>query len=199
MPKKKKSSNFQKVPFEERLDPVTEVENIQEYIDRMDSILGDDGASHKILVEGRFNITRQLLFLLELKRNGGCLTYAAEAVGVGRRTVYTYMDKYPSFKQLVDDVREGVYEQYEAEAYRRAVKGVTNPVVQGGRVVTGPDGKPLMRTEYSDFLLKFLMEGRVKGFQRKVEMSGPDGGPVAVSFAQMAKASREELLKESGD
>lgn len=197
MPKKDKPKTYvRKVPFEEQTDPVTEVQNIQDYVEQMDKILGEKGAANKLLVDGKFNLARQLLFLLELKRNGGCITYAAEAVGIARRTVYAYMDKYPSFRDLVDDVREGVYEQYEMEAHRRAVKGVTNPVVQGGRVVTDSNGNPIMRTEYSDYLLKFLMEGRVKGFQRKVEVSGADGGPISMSFAEMAKASREDLKRD---
>jgi hypothetical protein len=48
----------------------------------------------------------------------------------------------------------------EAEAWRRAVAGVREPIVSGGKVVRDDDGQPIAIRRYSDNLLFALLKAR---------------------------------------
>jgi hypothetical protein len=78
-----------------------------------------------------------------------------------------------SNRLIWDDAIEAGADVLEAEAWRRAVEGVERPIVSGGKVVTTV-------REYSDTLLIFLLKGRRPEKYARFEVSGANGGPIAV-------------------
>jgi hypothetical protein len=122
-------------------------------------------------------------FLAEFAQCGNVLR-SAQAVGVGRKTVYDWLKREP-FKALYDDAHEDALDQLEEEARRRAVDGVLKPVYQQGhRVGT--------IKEYSDVLLITLLKGkRPDTFRERVEHTGKDGG--ALTLEVVRKMSDEEI------
>lgn len=102
----------------------------------------------------------------------GILTRAAEAAGVDRVTVWRRRQDDAEFSAACDMAIDLASDKLEAEAIRRAVDGVEEPVYQQG-VLIGT------KTVYSDSLLALLLKGRRKRvFAERVETTGADGGPV---------------------
>lgn len=98
----------------------------------------------------------------------GMVTAACEAVGISRQTAYQERQRNEEFAVAWADVEEHTTERMEREAYRRAVEGVTKPLVSAGKHVTDV-------TEYSDGLLQFMLRARRPERYRenvKVEHSG---------------------------
>ncbi len=60
---------------------------------------------------------------LEAHRMGVSVVDAARLAGVERRTVYRWRDKDPEFAKAWREAREGMVEDLEMEAYKRAFKG----------------------------------------------------------------------------
>jgi hypothetical protein len=92
-------------------------------------------------------------------------TRAAAAVGVSRTWAYAARDKHLDFRVAWDKAVELAMERLLEESYRRAVDGVEEPVVQGGRVVSvrDPDSgeeRPFSVTRYSDRLMEVLLKFR---------------------------------------
>ena len=74
----------------------------------------------------------------------------------------------PEFAQAVQNAEEEATSSLVAEAFRRARDGTR-------RTIYGRDGEPKGEyTEYSDFLLKFLIECRDRNYnpKRQIELSG---------------------------
>lgn len=102
----------------------------------------------------------------------GILTHAAEVAGVDRATVWRRRQEDPEFAAACDQAIDMAADKLEAEARRRAVEGVEEPVYQGGQLVG-------TKTVYSDSLLALLLKGRRKKiFAERIESTGADGGPV---------------------
>lgn len=82
---------------------------------------------------------------------------ACRVVGIHRSTLYAWRDYYPDFAVRYHQAEKTADDALEAEAYRRAVKGVRRrkPHFWQGKVV----GHEVI-TEYSDTLLIFLLKGR---------------------------------------
>lgn len=144
--------------------------------------------------------TLEDLFIAELSE-GYSITASAYTVGIHRMTAYKWRDDSYASKQedgtFLDDfcVRwdsaiEAGTDKLEDEARRRAERGVERPVYQGG-VMVGTV------TEYSDTLMSLLMKGnRPQKFNtERHELSGPQGGPVAMSmeieFVDSPKSNRK--------
>ena len=70
-------------------------------------------------------------------------------------------------------------ELIEEELLRRGMEGHLEPVY--GRVGKDQDGVVGHKRVYSDKLLLAAAQARLPGFARKVELSGPDGGPILVA------------------
>lgn len=105
----------------------------------------------------------------------GILSDAAAAVGVDRTTVWRRRQDDADFSKAFDEAIEMAADKLEAEARRRAIDGVEEPVYQGGQLVG-------TRMVYSDSLLALLLKGRRKKvFAERVETTGADGGPVQSS------------------
>lgn len=110
-------------------------------------------------------------FLAHLAETG-ILSDAAAAAGVNRTTVFRRRQDDPEFAKQVEEAIDMAADKLEAEARRRALEGVEEPVYQGGQMVG-------TRTVYSDSLLALLLKGRRKKvFAERIEQTGADGGPV---------------------
>lgn len=124
---------------------------------------------------------------LEGLAEGYSVTSSAWTIGVHRATVYKWRDDTVArrakdftgedFATRWDSAIEAGVDKLEDEARRRAERGVERPVYQGG-VMVGTV------TEYSDTLMALLMKGnRPQKFNtERHELSGPGGGPVAMSM-----------------
>ena len=64
------------------------------------------------------------------------------------------------FDTDISDAEARVTDSLEKEAIRRAKNGVLEPLVAGGKLVTGPDGEIMQIRRYSDGLMQFLLKGR---------------------------------------
>lgn len=84
---------------------------------------------------------------------GATVTDAAKAAGIHRSRAYQYRDEDPEFDAAWEEVYEHSTEKLEAEAFRRAVKGVQKPVFQNGQRVGSI-------RQFSDTLLIFLLKAR---------------------------------------
>jgi AcrR family transcriptional regulator len=126
---------------------------------------------------------------------GATVSEAASAAGVSRVTIYRYLQSDAEFKAAFDDAEEQGTDVIEAEATRRAVHGVDEPVIyQGTPTLIGYDSadKPCdtkdprcVRCEFftirkpSDTLAIFLLKGRrPQKFRERFELTGKDGGPI---------------------
>jgi hypothetical protein len=128
-------------------------------------------------------------FLREFAQCGNVLR-SAQAVKVGRRTVYVWLEDDEEFKKLYDQAHEDALDQLEEEARRRAVDGVLEPVYQGG-VRVG-----LIR-KYSDTLLITLLKGkRPETFRERFEHTGKDGGPIKAQMEQILKSAKSGLSEK---
>lgn len=114
---------------------------------------------------------------------------ACQLVGIHRSTVYAERDRNDAFAKAWAEVEENVIERLEAEAYRRAVDGVTRPLVSAGKHVTDV-------TEYSDSLLMFLLKARKPHMYReRVDVKHSGGQSVKVELVDV----RRDRAAEVGD
>jgi hypothetical protein len=145
---------------------------------------------------------RQSLFLAALA-DKGVIGPSAEAAGVARQTVHEWR-KDPAFLERFEAALDRFADSLQEEALRRGRDGVDEPVVyqgqfsyeyeyvmdEDGKNVLDEEGKPVSRLRlddrgqpikasikrYSDSLLARKLEARVKGYARKTEVTGADGG-----------------------
>lgn len=106
----------------------------------------------------------------------GIVSRAAKAAKVGRSTAYRHRGDDAEFARLWDDAVEESNDLLEAEAFRRAVKGVRKPVYQG-KLLVG------YVREYSDQLLITLLKSRRPSKYRdgvKVVVAGDPTAPLPI-------------------
>jgi hypothetical protein len=124
-------------------------------------------------------------FLNKLRETGN-IRSACAAAKISRTTFYAHRKAEADFDAQVGEALEDAGDVLEAEAWRRAVKGVLKPIYQQG-------GKVGETREYSDTLLIFLLKGtKPEKFRDRHEVSGPGGGPIP--FKEIVV----ELLPEAG-
>ena len=153
-------------------------------------------------------------FLAELAATGN-VSHSARVASVNKTTVYSHRDSDPEFaaqwREAIDESNDAL----EAEARRRAVDGVSEPVVyQGelaghwidaeGNVVSedteGARFVPLTVKKYSDTLLIFLLNGnRPEKFRQNVKLTGKldhsHSGEIAHRFAEMSDADLDAEIE----
>lgn len=111
--------------------------------------------------------------VLEAYAECGTVTYAARTAGVGRRTIYDWLEHDPDFARDFDEAGEEAVDSLEKEARRRALDGVVEPV----GFHQGVAGEYVRR--YSDTLLIFLLKGaRPEKYKDRHEHTGAGGGPI---------------------
>jgi hypothetical protein len=128
---------------------------------------------------------------LKALAESGIVGVAIKAAGICRDTAYLWRKDDSDFAQAWDEALEQATEKLEAEAYRRAHDGVLKPVFQNGQEVG-------QIREYSNTLLIFLLKAQRPEKYRdnaKVELSGPNNGPIPLSHQiDLSKLSPEEKL-----
>ena len=87
----------------------------------------------------------------------GNVTAAAKAIGIERNTVYQWQERDEQFVAAFREAEIKATEVLEVEARRRAVEGVESetPIYFRGEPVGS-----IVKTEYSDTLLIFLLKAR---------------------------------------
>lgn len=109
----------------------------------------------------------------------GNVSVACKASKVGRTTVYQWL-KEPAFIESFHEMEGRAVKVLEDEAVRRAVNGVSRPVLYQGKPVK-INGKNLIEYEYSDTLLIFLLKGLRPGrYRDQVQHVGEGGGPIEI-------------------
>ena len=122
---------------------------------------------------------RRKLFFDDLARHG-IVSHAADVAGVNLDTIYNHRDRNPVFRKKMEQARERSIDRLEKEAERRAVDGVEDVVVSGGKVVRHR-GKVLKRKIYSDRLMALLLRAkRPKEFRDNLDITS-DGRPINVN------------------
>lgn len=90
----------------------------------------------------------------------GTITAAAKDAGIDRHTHYAWMDADPEYAAGFADAQKQAIDAMEAEARRRGVLGVSEPVYHKGEVVGHIQ-------RYSDTLLIFLLKGALPSKYRE--------------------------------
>ena len=107
----------------------------------------------------RLTKERQARFLKALA-DTGIVSAAVEIAGTSRTRVYELRKHDPAFAAGWEEAEERAADALEAEAWRRAVAGVPEPLVSGGKVVRDDDGQPIAIRRYSDALMIALLKAR---------------------------------------
>ena len=108
----------------------------------------------------------QKAFLAAFRETGN-VRLACEVAGVGRTSHYRWREENPAYREAFDLARQDATDVLEAEAHRRAVEGIEEPVgwykgVAGGTV-----------RRYSDVLLIFLLKSlRPERYRERVDVRG---------------------------
>lgn len=114
-----------------------------------------------------------------------------ELMGISRQTAYAERQRNEDFALAWHDIEEETTEAMEREAYRRAVEGVTTPMVSAGQHVTDVQS-------YSDRLLEFMLKSRRPEKYRdrvSVDHSGSVEKRVKVDLAKLDDSELEALEK----
>ena len=90
----------------------------------------------------------------------GVVQYACDAAGIARSTAYKLRANDEAFAALFDEAREVAWDKLEQEVYRRAVEGVKEPLVSGGRVVRDDAGEIIYVRRYSDSLALAMLKAK---------------------------------------
>src|SRR5271156_4372552 len=90
----------------------------------------------------------------------GIVSLAVEIAGTSRTRVYELRKRDTAFAKAWEEAEERAADALEAEAWRRAVAGVQEPLVSGGKVGRDDDGQPLAIRRYSDTLMLALLKAR---------------------------------------
>src|SRR5216684_1645238 len=113
---------------------------------------------------------------VEVLRETASPTQAAKFCGVSTNIAYIARRDDLEFQVAWDDAVDLAMDQLMGEAYRRAVQGVTRPVVQGGHRVKDDGGEVISTTEYSDRLMEVLLKWKYPetlASRVKLEVQGP--------------------------
>jgi hypothetical protein len=141
---------------------------------------------------------RQERFLKALAETGN-ITAAVELAGTSRTRVYELRKVDENFRAAWDEAENSASDKLEAEAWRRAVDGVQEPLVSGGKIVRDDDGNPIATRRYSDAMLTLLLKARrPEKFRERssVEMSGPGGKPIEVADARQRISTELDKIAE---
>ncbi len=147
----------------------------------------------------KFTPSRRKQFLDGLAKWGN-VTKAARAIGLDRRAAYDIRERDEAFAKAWDAAIEESRDVLEAEAWRRANEGYTEPVVSHGKIVMTPEGSPLLVTKYSDTLMMALLKGHHPEKYRdrvSTELTGKDGAPLQITavtvFAQLIERLAQRM------
>lgn len=118
-------------------------------------------------------------FLAALRADG-IIGNACAAIGVSRSTVAKYRASNPDFDAACADAIEDGIDVLETEAFRRATRGVSEPVFHRGEVVGEVQ-------RYSDTLLSLMLTRRRYKETVRTEVAGHDGGALETDTQAAAR------------
>jgi hypothetical protein len=129
---------------------------------------------------------RQERFLKSLAETGN-VTAAVAAAGTSRTRVYELRKVDPAFAARWEEAEDMAADALEAEARRRAVEGIQEPLVSAGKLVRDDDGQPIAVQRYSDHLLLALLKAhRPPRRERPVRFELPSIRSAADAASAMA-------------
>jgi hypothetical protein len=130
----------------------------------------------------RKNKSKWMPEFLASYRVSGNVAAAARDAGVSRRCVYNHKESDREFAELFEEATQEGADTLEAEARRRAVDGVDEPVYYQGDVVGHV-------RKFSDLLLMFLLKGlRPEKYRERVVLPP----------AELDRLIEQELAKRRG-
>ena len=121
-------------------------------------------------------------FLTALAHTGN-VTKAADIADIARSAHYQWLEADPVYAAAYEDAMEQAAERLEAEAKRRAVEGVEEPVFYQGKQCG-------VIRRYSDALLMFLLKGAMPDKYKErtsTELTGAGGKDLRVEFVSPEK------------
>lgn len=110
--------------------------------------------------------TAQETFLRALSNTANVRAACLQA-GIDHSTVYRWQEHEEDFGLRFRQANQEANWLIFGEAWRRAMQGEERYVVAQGKLVTGPDGKPLTYREKSDRLLELMLKARLPEFREK--------------------------------
>lgn len=136
-------------------------------------------------------LSKKAAMLVALAETGN-VRLAAEAAGIHRATHYRWLDEDPKYALAVSDAMENAADLLEAEAKRRAVEGVAEPLVSAGKLVTTVQ-------RYSDTLLIFLLKGaRPEKYRERVSVVTEDAVDAEIRRLSAIVARRAATSEAAG-
>jgi hypothetical protein len=136
--------------------------------------------------------SKKLVFL-EVYVASGNISRACREIRLGRRTHYDWIKKDPAYAAAYAEAEEDAADVLLGEAWRRAVHGVTRPMVSQGVIVCYVQ-------DYSDTLLLALLAARrPHEFGKcRLEHSGEAGGGASTleqawALTKLSKEDRDQL------
>ena len=124
------------------------------------------------------------------------ITAACAMAGISRDTAYRWRAHDHGFAAAWTEALDAATDALEAEARRRAMEGVPEPVVSGGRVVLDETGAPLMVRRYSDRLMEVLLRAHRPEKYSPVVRVEAETDLAALSNPQLQEYFRAALLAE---
>ena len=121
-------------------------------------------------------------FLTALAHTGN-VTKAADIADIARSAHYQWLEADPVYAAAYKDAMEQAAQRLEAEAKRRAVEGVEEPVFYQGKQCG-------VIRRYSDVLLMFLLKGAMPDKYKErtsTELTGAGGKDLRVEFVSPEK------------
>lgn len=135
---------------------------------------------------------RQAAFLESFAQTGN-IQVSIDKVGIKRQNHYLWLAQ-PDYAEAFRQATDAALDRIEAEAVRRGVEGVEEPVYYKGEVC-GHIRK------YSDMLLMFILNGRRPDVFRRnasVEVTGKDGEPLIPREEQIQRLLAEASAMAAG-
>jgi hypothetical protein len=143
----------------------------------------------------KVKLTRELRQrFLKALADTGIVSVAVVIAGTSRTRIYELRKQDTLFASAWDEAEEHAADALEAEAWRRAVEGVPEPLVSSGKVVRDDDGQPIAIRRYSDNLLLALLKARrPEKFKERAVVEHD----IADGLADRLEAARQRALAGS--
>ncbi len=143
-------------------------------------------------------LDRQELFLTAYAKGLPTVATAAKTARMDRGTHFAWMKTDERYAERFNALRDERVDEFEVEAARRAVQGVSRLVLHNGAPVRlTKKGKPLEITEYSDALLMFILKAERPGKYKDRQAVDVHHSHDINEWAEICRRSRQ--LTREGD
>lgn len=137
---------------------------------------------------------RQQRFLAAYRESAN-IKHSCKVAGVSRQTFYDWRDHDQEFRVQLPDAEREADDTLEYAAHERAVHGVPSYVVSQGKLVYGPDKKPLIERKYSDTLAITLLKARMPEKYKDRSVQEHSGSIKLEHSVDYSRFSDEELAQ----